>query len=364
MDSSDEEIFERYEEEILLRQRNIQRRDELYFMFQEKEFEKRFRLSKESCCMVLSKIERNICRQTNRNYPLSPMNQLLITLRYYATGTFQIVLGDIVGVHKSTISRVVREVTHELALLAQTYIKPPNSARERLEIQREFSAISEFPRVIGCIDCTHIPIISPGGNNAELYRNRKGFFSINVQAVCTSSLLFWNVVARWQGSTHDSTIFLMSRLRAQFVNGEMGNGILLGDGGYSCSNFLLTPLSNPRTEPEEIYNTTHIQTRNCIERAFGVVKRRFPCLSMGLRFKLRRQQSTTLECIMACFVLHNLLLEHGETEPPPPDEDLVRRFYPEAEREQALFRGRGRGNGGHVVRTALINTHFTEMAER
>ena len=30
-----------------------------------------------------------------------------------------------------------------------------------------------FPGVIGAIDCTHVTIQSPGGDDAELYRNKK-----------------------------------------------------------------------------------------------------------------------------------------------------------------------------------------------
>ena len=63
---------------------------------------------------------------------------------------------------------------------------------------------SNIPGVVGLIDCTHIPIISPGGDNAELFRNRKGYFSINVQAICDLELKLTNVVVRWPGSTHDS----------------------------------------------------------------------------------------------------------------------------------------------------------------
>ena len=48
---------------------------------------------------------------------------------------------------------------------------------------------SNIPGVVGLIDCTHIPIISPGGDNAELFRNRKGYFSINVQAICDHELI-------------------------------------------------------------------------------------------------------------------------------------------------------------------------------
>lgn len=72
-------------------------------------------------------------------------------------------------------------------------------------------------------------MIIAGGENAELFRNRKGYFSLNVQTVCNSNLEITNVVARWQGSVHDSTIFNNSRLRANFEDGTYGNSLLLED---------------------------------------------------------------------------------------------------------------------------------------
>jgi hypothetical protein len=53
---------------------------------------------------------------------------------------------------------------------------------------------------VDAIDCTHIKIPSPGRENAELFRNRKGYFSINVQAVYGPNLDILNIVARWPGS--------------------------------------------------------------------------------------------------------------------------------------------------------------------
>ncbi|KAL1473955.1 hypothetical protein MTO96_038341, partial [Rhipicephalus appendiculatus] len=44
-----------------------------------------------------------------------------------------------------------------------------------------FYRIAKFPGVTGCIDCTHIRIKAPGGPDGEVYRNRNGYFSINVQ---------------------------------------------------------------------------------------------------------------------------------------------------------------------------------------
>ncbi|XP_046733788.1 putative nuclease HARBI1 [Diprion similis] len=109
---------------------------------------------------------------------------------------------------------------------------------------------AQFPRVLGCLDCTHVKIQSLGGENAEYFRNRKGYFSINVQAICNANLELIDLVARWQESVHDSTIFNNSRTRALFEAGTFDDAIILGDGGYALRSYLMTPLQNPRTRAE------------------------------------------------------------------------------------------------------------------
>lgn len=52
--------------------------------------------------------------------------------------------------------------------------------------------------------------------------------TINIQAVCDGDRIFSDVVARWPGSTHDSTIFNNSRLKERFEEGEFQNSWLLG----------------------------------------------------------------------------------------------------------------------------------------
>ncbi|KAJ8912983.1 hypothetical protein NQ315_000040 [Exocentrus adspersus] len=84
---------------------------------------------------------------------------------------------------------------------------------------------------------------------------------------------------------------------------------------FHMNSTLLTPLGNPTTRVEQLYNESHIRTRNCIERVFGVWKRRFPVLAYGLRLKLQ----TALQIIVAAAVLHNIARENNEPEPPPPE---------------------------------------------
>ena len=112
-----------------------------------------------------------------------------------------------------------------------------------------------------------------------------------------------DIVARWAGSTHDSRIFQMSLLRTKYIQ-QQHSGYLVGDSGYPCLRFLLTPVSTPTTSAEQMYNRIHIKTRNVVERTFGRWKRRFPCLSRGLGNKL----VTVSNIIVASAVLFNISL--------------------------------------------------------
>ena len=48
----------------------------------------------------------------------------------------------------------------------------------------------------------------------------------------------------------------------------------------------MTPILKPKNAGEVRYNTAHRRTRCVIERCFGLLKRRFPCLHLGLRTAL------------------------------------------------------------------------------
>lgn len=78
-----------------------------------------------------------------------------------------------------------------------------------VEIKQQFYNIAGLVTMV--IDCAHIPIISPGGENAEIYRKRKNWMSVNVQLFAGPKLQIFDVVTRWSGSVHDSRIFENSR---------------------------------------------------------------------------------------------------------------------------------------------------------
>ncbi|KAK9729736.1 hypothetical protein QE152_g15789 [Popillia japonica] len=129
------------------------------------------------------------------------------------------------------IPRVFRERINHFAIRAiaglhSEFIEMPSNAEDVQRLRESFYNISKFPRCIGALDCTHIRIQSPGGQDAERYRNRNDFFSHNVRVVCDSDLLIRNIVhnvrvvcdsdllirnivCRWHGSAHDSIVIYL-----------------------------------------------------------------------------------------------------------------------------------------------------------
>ncbi|XP_062531762.1 putative nuclease HARBI1 isoform X2 [Bombyx mori] len=267
-----------------------------YSELDNQEFQLRFRLDKQSVQLLLGEIYPFLKVKGTRNHGISPLHQLLLTLRFYALGTMLLSVADFIGVSKASACRTVRDVSNAIAQLYSKYIYMHS------DTEQDFYAVSRFPRVLGALDGTHIRIQSPCSQIGEEFRNRKGYFSLNVQAVCNADLLFMNVVTRWPGSAHDATIFNNSDLRAQCENGSFGNKWLLGDSAYPLKPYLLTPLINTQTRGEQLYNEAHIRTRNCIERCFGVWKRRFPVVALTLRLSLLRANAV----IIATAVLHNI----------------------------------------------------------
>lgn len=260
------------------------------------------------------------------------------------------------GVDKSTASRAISLVINNIANLRNQFITMPESEEEIQEMKQKFYRIARFPKCIGAIDCTHVKIQSPGGENAELFRNRKGYFSFNVQVICDPHLKIQDVVCRWQGSAHDSTIFNNSRIKARLEQGDFGiDSLIIGDSGYPIKPYLITPLRDPQTPAEQLFNQSLIRTRNVVERCFGVLKRRFPVLSLGIRLKIEKVEPI----VTASAVLHNIACQRNE-----PDfivgEDILQAIE-EANNMDLLMPDQNRLNIDNIVRCNLITQYFQDL---
>lgn len=259
----------------------------------------------------------------NRSRNIQPENMFLMALRFFASGSMQLVVGDAVGMAQSTVSTALPKVCDAILLHRREYIRLPATAMECYRSSCEFARIAELPNIIGAIDCTHVRIQSLGGRFAEVYRNRKGYFSLNVQTISDSNLKILDIVARWPGSTHDQTIFINSAIRQRFERGDFGPYILIGDSGYGNTRYLATPYTaaagNQADRHVQRYNRSLVSTRNVVERQYGVWKRRFPIIAYGMRL---RKVQTIQKVILATAILHNRCIDERQPEPPTDDDFL------------------------------------------
>ena len=164
------------------REKQFRQQDMSLDNFSNEELRCRYRFGRDSIEFLTELLKDDLQRQTKRNHALTPTVQLLVALRFFASGSFLQIIGDTVGLSKSTVSRIVTNVSEALAGKQNQFIVWP-SHDEMQQLKQGFYSKGGFPGVIGCIDGTHVRIQGPSENEND-FVNRKGFHSINVQAIC------------------------------------------------------------------------------------------------------------------------------------------------------------------------------------
>uniref|UniRef100_A0A3B4VC25 Putative nuclease HARBI1 n=1 Tax=Seriola dumerili TaxID=41447 RepID=A0A3B4VC25_SERDU len=242
----------------------------------------RFRLPRHVIIELCNNLDARLKRETRRSNALPVPVQVLATLGFLATGTFQREIGDRAGVSQPTISRTMPAVLAAIKSLSRKYIRfPYNDAQQSAPSMNDYAFI-----------------------------NRKNYHSINVQVICDAKLPLLNVVA---GGTHTILLLFKTAVLAR------------GDKGYPLTEYLITPLANPATEQERRFNSAHTRTRVTVERCFGLLKGRWLCLGPAGGTLLYTPEKVC-DIILACSVLHNIALVNGV--PVQPDEPMPMEPWP------------------------------------
>lgn len=134
------------------RPRTFRKRENHFEKWNDAEFHQRFRFSEKGVRFILNLIEEDITSATNWNHAVTAELKLLVTLRFYASGSFLQVVSDFGGIDKSTASRIIYKVSQALASLYRHFIRMPGNEEECKKISQKFYNIRRFPRCIGAID--------------------------------------------------------------------------------------------------------------------------------------------------------------------------------------------------------------------
>ncbi|XP_068172680.1 putative nuclease HARBI1 [Antennarius striatus] len=233
-------------------------------------------------------------------YFLSDYVVVVTYAEHLLTFTFMYSVGDAENLGKNTVCRAIHKVAGALTEHVDAFVVFPGHLPTQC-IKEGFYDIAGFPRVLGLIDCTHIPISAHLGKNEANVVNRKSFHSLNIQMTRDQMM----------GSVHNSRLFRESLLCPKVEQGQF-SGVLLGDGGYACLPYLLTPYPDPGAGPQRRVNVAHAKTRVRIYMTFGVIKARFSCLR-GMRVA----PDPACRIISACVVLHYITTMRKERTPTP-----------------------------------------------
>uniref|UniRef100_A0A452IVZ0 DDE Tnp4 domain-containing protein n=1 Tax=Gopherus agassizii TaxID=38772 RepID=A0A452IVZ0_9SAUR len=202
------------------------------------------------------------------------------------------------GVGKSTVGIVLMQVCRAInRILLRRTVTLGNVQ----DIVDGFAQMG-FPNCGGAIDGTHIPILAPPHLASE-YINRKGYFSVVLQALVDNRGHFIDIYTGWPGKVHDACIFQNSGLDVEMPI------VILGDPAYPLMPWLMKPYTGKLDRSKDWFNYRLSQCRMTVECAFGRLKARWRCL-YG---KLDLGESSISAVISACCTLHNICEGKGET---------------------------------------------------
>ncbi|XP_075080484.1 uncharacterized protein LOC142165985 [Nicotiana tabacum] len=188
------------------------------------------------------------------------------------------------------------EVLEAMMLFAKEMISSTTSDSNPHILRAHKKLRKVFKGAIGALDGTLVHAVIPA-NQQIVHRGRgKGKCYQNVLAICDFNMVFNYVYAGWEGVAHDAHKYY------------------LYDAAYPNTRGFLAPYRNIRywlgdyhrrhaINKEEKFNHAHAQLRNVIERAYGVLKARFPILDKMTPYSIDVQR----DVVIACFAVHNFI---------------------------------------------------------
>ena len=255
--------------------------------------------------------------------------KMYVTLRMLAGAMYL----DMVwyGISTDHVNEYMMEVVEAMNKCAYLdNIKLPTTAAEVRVVQEEWEAISvrktghkELPGTIGAVDGYQTAIRKVSRKEAHMlgiqpdaFYYRKGFHALLAQGVCNAygQFMYWGM--HWPGTTNDIVAYRQTGLLELFDDGKpMAAGHFVLDeaycgigGNHHLCPYSKTQLRSAKTKDPElydamlVYNNRLSSQRITVERAFGMLLRRFGIFWHDMGYSV----TNTIAITTACVRLHNL----------------------------------------------------------
>ena len=343
-------------------------------MLEDHEFTRMFRLNRQAFNDLLQKITLIMPEKDEKKAISSSGSviknkvKLAITLRWLA-GASYLDLSFGFAVSRSTIFNNDRGILWPTirAINEAVRLTYPTDIEEIQRISEEFADKTHgiFDNIAGAIDGlvikTRQPFIDECQGNPVAFRNRKGTFGILALGVADIRGKFLSFSCNWSGSTHDSYAYADSKLYDMFEN-NFNNLIpeqfyLIGDEAFTNTNRMLSPWAGRNLDAYKDSFNYHLSScRQCIERAFGMLVKRWGILWRKLTCSFDKWPLVA----MVCARLHNICIDFNVPAAPR----LIRDIQQEDVMEVILDNERILANHATGDRRRIITRKFEEHGIR
>ncbi|KAM5180620.1 uncharacterized protein ACMZJ9_001121 [Mantella aurantiaca] len=255
---------------------------------------------------------------TNYRVSISPIERLVVTLRFLSTGASYTALHYEFRIGKSTISTFVPETCKAMwNILVPIFMVMPNKDKW-LEIADMFWDRTKFPNCLGAIDGKHIRIVMPP-TSGSIFFNYKKYFSLVLMAVTDANYHFVAIDVGSYGSAADSTVFQSSVFNQRLTQGQLDIPeprplpgtteplipmVFVADEAFGISNNLMRPYSSRSLNPIRTnFNFRLSRARRMVECTFGILANKWRVLHTPICLDVEN----VVEVVKATCILHNFV---------------------------------------------------------
>jgi hypothetical protein len=293
----------------------------------EADFRRMFRMDRDSFFEIVARIDgiiqKDAQRATNSSgSPISNVCRLAVTLRWLA-GASYLDLCWAWGVARGTFYSPDRgvlwptidaldelfdlgmDITNDLAL---------STLSDGFERHSGGLLKGCVMAIDGLLVRTRAPTVNEVHNRKD-WLCRKGGFAMLCMAGADVEGRIVMATANYCGTTHDSTAWEQCALHKAMEEGRLPKEyFIIGDEAFACKEQVLCPYSGRGLgEAKDAFNYYLSHSRQCVERAFGMVIQRWGIMWRKFRFSFERWA----QVIILCMKLHNFCFDRGDRKAPP-----------------------------------------------
>ncbi|XP_035838277.1 uncharacterized protein LOC110901844 [Helianthus annuus] len=197
---------------------------------------------------------------------------------------------------RTTRECLYRFCQNVVKLYSKKYLRKPNSYDVQ-QLYQAHEARHGFPGMLGSIDCMHWAWHNcPTAWHGQYTRGDHGHPTVILEAVASQDLWIWHSFFGLPGSLNDLNV----------SGDEYRRGYYLADGIYLSWSTIVKTIPYPEGEKRKKFAKRQEAARKDIERAFGVLQKKWAVLQQPARaFTPKRLRL----CMYACILLHNMIIE-------------------------------------------------------